>query len=357
MRAAANPSLAYDLKQSASGIVSPRGGSGLPEPASGFQILPKEAIVSLHKLYDSVDIDGSGDLNQSEVTKLLKKLGMFTDEDEAHRVYEEMDRDRSGDVDFGEFATQIDKTLYEAYADQTKNEEELIKIMNDFEEIKTGFAGTTWRKQANVIWMMNGGVMIITASVMLVFTVQGAFLLIPMTMAYFFTYVLGPIFDLFYQRPLLCSGRPMCYEEPPQPPQGFQGDPKDWPKEYARQRGHCLNVKKDGIAFDDGDTPMGCTPCAELQRTLADIFFLVRPEPPSLSPQQAACPSLNPLTLRWRRGGVQLRFPETAALLLTLALAFGALFGLLYAVYLQIFGMLYECSNGSSCGSLCEGDP
>ena len=278
MRAAANPSLAYDLKQSASGIVSPRGGSGLPEPASGFQILPKEAIVSLHKLYDSVDIDGSGDLNQSEVTKLLKKLGMFTDEDEAHRVYEEMDRDRSGDVDFGEFATQIDKTLYEAYADQTKNEEELIKIMNDFEEIKTGFAGTTWRKQANVIWMMNGGVMIITASVMLVFTVQGAFLLIPMTMAYFFTYVLGPIFDLFYQRPLLCSGRPMCYEEPPPPPQGFQGDPKDWPKEYARQRGHCLNVKKDGIAFDDGDTPMGCTPCAELQRTLADIFFLVRPD-------------------------------------------------------------------------------
>ena len=176
MRAAANPSLAYDLKQSASGIVSPRGGSGLPEPAPGFAILPKEAIVSLHKLYDSVDIDGSGDLNQSEVTKLLKKLGMFTDEDEAHRVYEEMDRDRSGDVDFGEFATQIDKTLYEAYADQTKNEEELIKIMNDFEEIKTGFAGTTWRKQANVIWMMNGGVMIITASVMLVFTVQGAFL-------------------------------------------------------------------------------------------------------------------------------------------------------------------------------------
>ena len=76
----------------------------------------------------------------------------------------------------------------------------------------TGFAGTTWRKQANVIWMMNGGVMIITASVMLVFVVQGAFLLIPMTMAYFFTYVLGPINDMFYQRPLLC-GPTCCHDE------------------------------------------------------------------------------------------------------------------------------------------------
>ena len=81
------------------------------------------------------------------------------------------------------------------------------------------------------------------------------------------------------------------------------------------------------------------------------------PTEPSLSHHQAACPSLSALLTLRRRGGVQLRFPETAALLLTLALAFGALFGLLYAVYLQIFGMLYECSNGSSCGSLCEGDP
>ena len=50
------------------------------------------------------------------------------------------------------------------------------------------------------------------------------------------------------------------------------------------------------------------------------------------------------------------RVPESLALLLTLALAFGSFGGLMYAVYLQIFGMLYICSDGNSCGHRCEGD-
>ena len=36
------------------------------------------------------------------------------------------------------------------------------------------------------------------------------FLLIPMTMAYLLTFLLGPLFDFFYQRPLLCFGFRCC---------------------------------------------------------------------------------------------------------------------------------------------------
>ena len=61
-------------------------------------ILPLKMLMFCDRLFDVVDLDGSGDLNQTETTSLLRKLGMFTTEDEAHRIYKEMDVDHSGEV-------------------------------------------------------------------------------------------------------------------------------------------------------------------------------------------------------------------------------------------------------------------
>ena len=109
----------------------------LPKPAKGFSYLDKKTVQNLHKLFSGVDLDGSGDLNQTETTSLLKKLGMFTTEEDAHRIYREMDQDRSGDVDFEEFATAIDKELCDVkYTDNDR-----ITLMHGFAEVRTGFAG------------------------------------------------------------------------------------------------------------------------------------------------------------------------------------------------------------------------
>jgi predicted PurR-regulated permease PerM len=314
--AKANPELAFamtDMPDDEEHEVQHR----LPKAAPGFLYLDKKTVKNLHGLFDGVDLDGSGDLNQTETTSLLKKLGMFTTEEEAHKIYMDMDVDHSGDVDFSEFAIKIDHELSsEKYTDN-----ERIQLMKGFALVKTGFAGTTWRPQANVIWMMNAGVMIMTVSVIIVGIIYFTFILIPLTMAYFFTYVLGPIFDLFYQRPLLCCGEARCYKRPPPDAVTLQQQ-----HDYAASHGTFCNVKKDGITYDGNETPLGCPYFAPLQRTIMDIFLLGR-------------------------------VPETLALLLTLIISFGSFALLAYAIFLQIYAMMYICEDGGSCGSRCEGDP
>jgi len=70
-------------------------------------------------------------------------------------------------------------------------------------KLKLGFAGTSWLQHASITWMMNAGVMIITTAVMLTGLIYFRFVLVPLAMAYFLTFLLGPLMDYIYQRPLV----------------------------------------------------------------------------------------------------------------------------------------------------------
>ena len=67
-----------------------------------------EKIKALHKLlirsmFDSVDVDGSGNLDIEEVATLAVSLGNKLDENQLKAAMEIMDQDGSGEVDFSEF--------------------------------------------------------------------------------------------------------------------------------------------------------------------------------------------------------------------------------------------------------------
>ena len=76
--------------------------------AEGFHCLDELSVSALQALFDIVDTDGSGDLSQSEVIKLVKKLGMYTSQEDCDELIRQMDTDNSGSIDFGEFSSSID---------------------------------------------------------------------------------------------------------------------------------------------------------------------------------------------------------------------------------------------------------
>ena len=268
----------------------------------GFLAVTQQAVSHLELLFASVDVDQSGDLSQSEVIKLLRKLGLYTSYDDAMLIIHDMDADNSGTVDMREWISAIDRRMA-ALPLQARH-----SLMRGFNTTKTGFAGTTWRTEANTIWVMTSGVLIMTISAVCVGVVYFNFILVPLTTAYFLTYLLGPVFDLFYQRPLLCFGAPLCYNE-------------DQDDKESHKR--CCNVNKFGDHWTDGETPLGCSGFASMQRTIADIFFL-------------------------------LRLPQSVALLLTLAIAFGSVGLLTYAIYTQVVGLLYTGETWVSEDAVCS---
>ena len=129
------------------------------------------------------------------------------------------------------------------------------------------------------------GILVMTVATIVAGHVYFKFLLIPFTMAYFFTFVLGPLYDLFYQRPLLC-GRPICLAAET--------------NEQSTAAGfRFCSVAKDGKMWrgHDGHKPM--------EWAVAEIFLLGR-------------------------------LPQGLALLATLAVAGGGTIFLAYAIYSQI---------------------
>ena len=77
-------------------------------------------------------------------------------------------------------------------------------------DLKLGYAGTTWRHIGNIAWLSNQGIMILTCLAILQSLIYFRFVLVPLVMAYFLTFLLGPIHDVLIQRPLLCNGFVLC---------------------------------------------------------------------------------------------------------------------------------------------------
>eukprot|EP01052_Picozoa_sp_SAG31_P029731 SAG31_NODE_2980_length_4829_cov_3.156237_2_plen_150_part_00 len=117
---------------------------------------------------ESVTLQGDGDLNQTEVIRLLKKIGFSDLSDEAmQELIYKFDEDNSGTINVDEFIAGVNALMS---ADEQQSE--YLKEFWANNTIKVGFAGTTWRPMANVLWLMNMGVTIIALGVITGFVVR-----------------------------------------------------------------------------------------------------------------------------------------------------------------------------------------
>jgi predicted PurR-regulated permease PerM len=249
---------------------------------------------NLQAAFEMFDEDRSGELSQGEIIKLLLRLSVVGNQEDAIKVMREMDENNDGSIDLREFLDGMDDiAAVGKYIHREEFEERMSK------KLKLGFAGTSWLQHASITWMMNAGVMIITTAVMLTGLIYFRFVLVPLSMAYFLTFLLGPLMDYIYQRPLVTclAGRCVCpgqgevccpvthyteeqakkiWEETPgnaQKPLPSKGNGKP---DYADRSYPVPTRFGNPIPYRDGEAPQDCHKCIALQVTGADCVNLAK---------------------------------------------------------------------------------
>jgi predicted PurR-regulated permease PerM len=175
-----------------------------PAPlAPGCKKLTVEDVDMQQAIFKHFDTDNTGQLAQVETVRMMRAMQLFDTTEELVEVIKQMDEDNSGTIDFDEYIEYID--------DKCQVDDEFyVQYHNRSRSTKLGYDGTTWRKHANVAWLTSQGVLILTALAILGALIYFRFILVPMTMAYFLTFLLGPVQDLLIQRPLVCCNMVCC---------------------------------------------------------------------------------------------------------------------------------------------------
>jgi hypothetical protein len=117
-----------------------------------------------------------------------------------------------GKTDFTEFLVAMNRII-EEHNDPNNHEVHLPDVPLDklqTKQMKVGFGGTTWRKAEDATWILTNCGVIAVCGLLMSAVIYFRFMLVPMTMAYFLTFVLGPIIDFVSQRPLVCLGHVYC---------------------------------------------------------------------------------------------------------------------------------------------------
>ncbi len=154
-------------------------------------------------IFDQFDTDNTGQLAQGETVRMMRAMKLFDTADELVATIKEMDEDNSGTIDYLEYVQFIDQKCYtdDAFYQTYKTRSYSTKL---------GYDGTLWRKHANIAWLTNQGIMILTFLGILATLIYFRFILVPLTMAYFLTFLLGPVQDVLIQRPLICCDAVCC---------------------------------------------------------------------------------------------------------------------------------------------------
>eukprot|EP01043_Picozoa_sp_COSAG02_P069699 COSAG02_NODE_12052_length_1606_cov_2.335103_1_plen_485_part_01 len=188
-----------------------------PEEAAragrGWQRISPAGLSNLRRHFDVVDTDQSGALSSVEITDMLRRIGLGGEE--VLKVFAAVEtHDDNGDdsTSFNEFAEWFDKLVTNSDSMDITLSDETIAALQEMQTSmrKVGYGGTSWRTFQNTIWLMTQAVMIMCGSTIFVGIVTFRFILVPMTMAYFLTFLVGPIIDVMTQRPLILLGRVYC---------------------------------------------------------------------------------------------------------------------------------------------------
>ena len=173
------------------------------KPAQGFSFLTDDMIDGIKEIFDAFDNDHSGELSQTETIQLVQRLGIGSRSDGIKLVHQ-LDANNDGGIEFEELIEYMDETAGGDILDFTAAT-----------KVKAGFGGTTWRKHANIAWLSCSCLIIIAGAVAVYGFVYFAYILVPLTMGWFLTFLIGSIVNLLEQRPMICGyNHYMCEPKP-----------------------------------------------------------------------------------------------------------------------------------------------
>ena len=75
--------------------------------------LSEEQLKSFKKAFDEFDLDGSGEIDASELNHLIKDLGLVRTPEEIDAMVLEVDEDESGEINFEEFTIMLAEIMME----------------------------------------------------------------------------------------------------------------------------------------------------------------------------------------------------------------------------------------------------
>ena len=82
-------------------------------PAVLIGLFFEEQLESFKKAFDEFDLDGSGEIDASELNHLIKDLGLVRTPEEIDAMVLEVDEDGSGEIDFDEFTVMLAEIMME----------------------------------------------------------------------------------------------------------------------------------------------------------------------------------------------------------------------------------------------------
>jgi predicted PurR-regulated permease PerM len=171
------------------------------------------------EIYAMADIEHIGYLGRKNFRDLLKILDIEVEGDKLDEMFAMMDENNDNQIDFGEFLTAMVSSL----TDQQ------LEAVDDLE---LGACGTSKWARGEIAWAANCGLLVICIGIFTNVLLFFEFVLVPLTLAYFLTFLYAPVMDLFEHRPVEC-GPASCCEMREVDPEGKE-DPLDGMEDAAR---------------------------------------------------------------------------------------------------------------------------
>ena len=137
----------------------------------------------------------------------MNLIGIEPTHEELDAMLLEMDENGDGQIEFEEFAV----AMVHMYDPQ---------LLEDASNTPLGGMGTRAWARGEILWCANNNFIVIGVGVAIAGLVKFDFILVPLTLAYFMTFLLIPLMNLFEQRPLNMRKKSCC-------------EPKDHPKREA----------------------------------------------------------------------------------------------------------------------------
>jgi predicted PurR-regulated permease PerM len=152
-----------------------------------------DQIYQAKNFFVMADMKQMGFLSRYSFTELLNILKIEVDEETQSSMFDEMDTNGDNQIEFDEFLVATMKHIGDEMREVADN-------------IQMGSMGTTRWTGDQILWCGNNVLIMIAISVVVVGLMYFKFILVPLTTAYFLTFLLSPVMDLFESRPYSIIG-------------------------------------------------------------------------------------------------------------------------------------------------------
>ena len=142
--------------------------------------------------YSMADIEHLGFLGRRQFLDLLKLIGqdaVLEEPELIDNMFQEMDEDGDGQIEFPEFVRAMVNHIG-------------MDTLEEIADIELGSQGTRKWSRGEIHWSANTGLILISIGVVIAGLSYFSYILVPLMLAYFLTFLVSPIMNLLEHRPL-----------------------------------------------------------------------------------------------------------------------------------------------------------